>query len=111
MIQVLLIQITEAAINGDAQTVKSILSQGVSYRSAQLFVEGFYQNKEASEFIHKLGHCECGSVAFRWNPEPLCPGCSLRKALSKIEYGRVTKYTHDRVVSAIENHKLLNPKP
>lgn len=81
-----LIQIGRAAIEGDKAKIQELLKDGVNYRMAYLYVERFYNNDKASQLIQKQGLCKCGAIATKWQPEPLCPGCSFRKAMSKIEY-------------------------
>jgi len=80
-------EIAQAAINGDKKKVRELLSSGINYRMAYLFVERFHQNDKASEFIQREAKCKCGAVATKWTPKPICGNCSFQKAMSNIEYG------------------------
>jgi hypothetical protein len=81
-------QIAAVAIEGSITGVNRLLSQGINYREAQLFVEGFHQDKQASNLILKQAHCNCGNLAIKWEPNPTCGNCGLQKGLQSIEFKR-----------------------
>ncbi len=81
-------QIAAVAIKGSIAGINQLLSQGINYREAQLFVEGFHQDKQASNLILKQAHCNCGNLAIKWEPNPTCGNCGLQKGLQSIEFKR-----------------------
>lgn len=82
----LLEYISKAAIEGNIEKVRTLLEDGVNYRNAQMYVESFHRSDEASRLIFSQAHCECGQVAVKFLPEPLCPGCAFSKATKQIKY-------------------------
>ena len=81
-------EISRVAIEGCSKGINELLSQGINYREAQLFVEGFHQDKQASNLILKQAHCICGNLAIKWEPNPTCGNCGLQKGLESIEFKR-----------------------
>ena len=81
-------QIATVAIQGSKKGINNLLRQGINYREAQLFVEGFHQDKQASNLILKQAHCKCGNLAIKWEPNPTCGNCKLKKGLASIEFKR-----------------------
>lgn len=81
-------QIAAVAMKGCTKGINQLLSQGINYREAQLFVEGFHQDKQASNLILKQAHCNCGNLAIKWEPNPTCGNCGLQKGLQSIEFKR-----------------------
>jgi hypothetical protein len=81
-------QISAVAIEGCTKGINQLLSQGINYREAQLFVEGFHQDKQASNLILKQAHCNCGNLAIKWEQNPTCGNCGLQKGLQSIEFKR-----------------------
>lgn len=79
-------QIARVAIKGSIVGINQFLSQGINYREAQLFVEGFHQDKQASNLILKQAHCNCGNLAIKWEPNPTCGNCKLHEGLESIEF-------------------------
>lgn len=79
-------EIARVAKKGCTKGINQLLSQGINYREAQLFVEGFHQDKQASNLILKQAHCNCGNLAIKWEPKPTCGNCGLQKGLESIEY-------------------------
>ena len=81
-----LINISKAAIEGNRLEVRRLLSEGVNYRTAYIYVERFFQNKKASKLIIDEGLCKCGYIAIRWENEPQCANCIFQSDISKIEF-------------------------
>jgi len=79
--------IAKAAINGNIEEVRKLLSKGINNRQAYLYVEAFYKDYQASELIQKEGKCKCGGIASKWIPEPICSNCSFSKSMGHIEFG------------------------
>lgn len=80
--------IAHAAINGNIEEVRQVLSKGINYHQAYLYVEAFHQDYKASELILKEAKCKCGNIASKWVPEPICGACRFRRSMSQIEYGK-----------------------
>lgn len=79
-------EISRVAMQGCVKGINKLLSQGINYREAQLFVEGFHQDKQASNLILKQAHCKCGNLAVKWELKPICGNCKIKKGLQSIEY-------------------------
>lgn len=86
--------ICASAFKKDIPGILLLLSSGVPFREAVLYMEGFYPDKkESAELILKLAHCKCGQM-INFKPKKtnttLCDNCSLQKSFSQIEYKAVT---------------------
>lgn len=80
------LNIYKAAVRRDAPEVRRLLAENVKYRDAQLYIEGFHKDTEASLFVFHQAHCACGNPAVRWNPEPKCGSCGFSEAMDCIEF-------------------------
>lgn len=84
--------ICAAAIKSDKSAVKSFLEQGVPFREAILYLEGFFpEHKAKGDLIYQLAHCKCGNpILFKdGKAKKDCPGCGFTKAMKQIEYSKV----------------------
>lgn len=84
--------ICAAAIKSDKSAVKSFLEQGVPFREAILYLEGFFpEHKSKGDLIYQLAHCKCGNpILFKdGKAKKDCPGCGFTKAMEQIEYSKV----------------------
>jgi len=81
-------KISNAAINGNIEVVRQMLSNGMNYHLAYLYVEAFHQDYKASELILKEAKCKCGNIASKWLPEPICGACMFKRSMRQIEYGK-----------------------
>lgn len=81
-----LINISKASIEGNRAEVRRLLSEGVNYRTAYIYVERFFQDEKASKLIIDEGLCKCGFKAINWKKEPMCADCLFQEAMSKIEF-------------------------
>lgn len=82
-----LINISKAAIEGNRAEVRRLLSEGVNYRTAYIYVERFFQDKKASKLIIDEGLCKCGFKAINWKKEPMCADCLFQIAMD--EYSNI----------------------
>ena len=80
-------EIAKASMSGDVENVRQILSSGLNYRDAYLYVELFHKDNLASLLIQEEGKCVCGKRAIKWKPKPQCASCSFDEEMDKIEYG------------------------
>ncbi len=80
--------IANAAINGNIEEVRQLLSNGINYHLAYLYVEAFHQDYKASELILNEARCKCGNLASKWLPEPICGACRFSRSMRQIEYGK-----------------------
>lgn len=76
------------ALTGNEEQVRLMLSKGLDYKFAQLYVEQFHDdNLKASQLINNVGHCECGNVATKFTKDAsICGNCSFTKLAKQIEF-------------------------
>jgi hypothetical protein len=81
--------IAKYAIDENEYMVRELLTNGVDLNLSRLFVEGFHSNFKASIFIKKQATCkDCGGLAKKHLPEPICALCSFNTSMQNIEYGK-----------------------
>jgi hypothetical protein len=83
--------ICEAAIKSDRVGVTTFLEQGVPFREAILYLEGFFpEHKDKGELIYQLAHCKCGNpILFKpGKSKKECSSCGFTKSMQKIEYSK-----------------------